>query len=300
MPFRACGLRAFGWRSPRLVLAFCFLGSRGLYDPDEGRYTNVALTMLDTGDWIDPRRNEDTGHWTKPPVTYWAIGASIATFGANPWAARLPMALSYLACIFLCWRSARRLAPGREEIAALAYMTMLMPFGAGQLVTTDFLLSAFQTLAVFAYVEGRFRADGPGAWPWLMWTAFALAFMTKGPPALLPMAVVLLFSWLSPSAQAPRRWQQARRPVALPRAGGALVRLRHPRAQGPAVLLPRFGSGGARGEQSIRTPRRMVGLGRGLRAHAAARHAAVDRDEWCPGCAGCRRRCVAGVLRKRG
>jgi 4-amino-4-deoxy-L-arabinose transferase-like glycosyltransferase len=188
-----------------LLLAFCFLGSRGLYDPDEGRYTNVALTMLDTGDWIDPRRNEVTGHWTKPPLTYWAIGSSVAVFGANPWAARLPMALSYLACVFLCWRSARRLAPGREELAALAYMTMLMPFGASQLVTTDFLLAAFQALAMFAFVEGRFREDGPGAWPWLMWTAFALAFMTKGPPALLPMAVVLVFAWLSPSAQAPRR-----------------------------------------------------------------------------------------------
>ena len=192
-----------------LLLAFCFLGSRGLYDPDEGRYTNVALTMLDSGDWVDPRRNEEVGHWTKPPLTYWAIGASVAAFGANPWAARLPMALSFLACGFLCWRSARRLAPGREELAALAYLTMLMPFGAAQLVTTDFLLAAFQALAVFAYVEGRFRDDGPGAWPWLMWVAFALAFMTKGPPALLPMAVILAFSWLAPSPRPPRRWQLA-------------------------------------------------------------------------------------------
>ena len=41
-----------------LALAFGFLGSRGLYDPDEGRYTNVALTMLESGDWINPQRNE--------------------------------------------------------------------------------------------------------------------------------------------------------------------------------------------------------------------------------------------------
>jgi 4-amino-4-deoxy-L-arabinose transferase-like glycosyltransferase len=67
-----------------------------------------------------------------------------------------------------------------RELAALAYMTMLMPFGAAQLVTTDFLLAAFQALAMFAYVEGASVDDGPGAWPWLMWIAFALAFMTKG------------------------------------------------------------------------------------------------------------------------
>ena len=192
-----------------LLLAFCFLGSRGLYDPDEGRYTNVALTMLDSGDWMDPRRNEVTGHWTKPPLTYWAIGSSVAAFGQNTWAARLPMALSYLACTWLCWRMARRLVPGREALAALAYMTMLMPAGASQLVTTDFLLAAFQALAMFAFVESRFREEGPGAWPWLMWAGFALAFLTKGPPALLPMAAVAVFAWLSPPPRPAPRWHHA-------------------------------------------------------------------------------------------
>ena len=191
-----------------VLLAFAFLGSRGLFDPDEGRYTNVALTMLDTGNWIEPRRNEDTGHWTKPPLTYWAIAASVSAFGSNAWAARVPMALAYLACIGLCWRTARRLAPGREALAALAYMTMLMPFLAAQLVTTDFLLSAFQALGMWAYVESRFREDGPGQWPWLMWSAFALAFMTKGPPALLPLLVIAVFAWLSPPPSPTRKLQQ--------------------------------------------------------------------------------------------
>jgi hypothetical protein len=77
----------------------------------------VALTMLDDGDWVDPMRNEDTGHWTKPPLTYWAIASSITVFGSNEWAARLPMALAYLACIGLCWGSAKRIAPGREALA---------------------------------------------------------------------------------------------------------------------------------------------------------------------------------------
>lgn len=190
-----------------ITCALFFLGSRGLYDPDEGRYTNVALQMLDTGDWVEPRRNEDTGHWTKPPLTYWAIAASIGTFGSNAWAARLPVALSYLACVLLCWRSARLVAPGRQALAALVYLSMLMPFLASQLVTTDFLLAAFQALAVYAYIEGRFRDDGPGYWPWLMWAAFALAFLTKGPPALLPLLVIALVGWLAPSPRPMRNTQ---------------------------------------------------------------------------------------------
>ena len=74
------------------TLALALLGSRGIWDPDEGRYTNVALNMLDSGDWIDLKRNEHTGHWTKPPLTYWAIAASVSAFGRDPMAARLPMA----------------------------------------------------------------------------------------------------------------------------------------------------------------------------------------------------------------
>ena len=77
-----------------VLLAFTFLGMRGIWDPDEGRYTNVALNMLDSGDWLEPHRHHETGHWTKPPLTYWAIAASVAAFGRDPWAARLPAASS--------------------------------------------------------------------------------------------------------------------------------------------------------------------------------------------------------------
>jgi 4-amino-4-deoxy-L-arabinose transferase-like glycosyltransferase len=185
-----------------LLLAFAFLGSRGLWDPDEGRYTNVALTMLDTGDWVTPRRNDDTGHWTKPPLTYWSIAASVSVLGRNPWAARVPSALSFLLCIGLAWRCARRLAPGTQANAALAYMTMLMPVIAGQLVTTDFLLAATQTLAVTGFVEWRFgEGSRRNGWLWLMWFGFAAAFLTKGPPSLLPLLVIGVFSMLAPSGR---------------------------------------------------------------------------------------------------
>ncbi|WP_052106492.1 ArnT family glycosyltransferase [Novilysobacter defluvii] len=176
-----------------LLLAFAFLGSRGLWDPDEGRYVNVAVNMLDSGDWLNPRRSGDVGHWTKPPLTYWAIASSIGVFGKNPAAARVPVALSYLLCIWLTWRLARRLAPGTERTAALVYATMLLPFGASQLVTTDYLLAAFETLAVWAFVEARLGARHPRAWLILMWVGFALAFLTKGPPGLLPLPVLLVF-----------------------------------------------------------------------------------------------------------
>ena len=184
-----------------MVLAFGLLGARGIWDPDEGRYSNVALMMLDSGDWLNPRRNDEIGHWTKPPLTYWAIAGSIAAFGQTPWAARLPQALAYLACVWLVWRIARRLAPGEEDSAAVIYATMLFTVGAAQLITTDYLLSAFETLAMWAFVELRFGEPAQRRrWTALMWAAFALAFLTKGPPALLPLLVMVACDRLVPRA----------------------------------------------------------------------------------------------------
>ena len=179
------------------VLALAGLGLRGIWDPDEGRYTNVALNMLDSGDWLNPHRNHEVGHWTKPPLTYWAIASSVGVLGHTPFAARLPSALAYLLVVGLAWRTARRVAPGGERIAALAYATMLLPFAASQLITTDPFLAACQALAMHGFIEARF-GDRTQARRWLalMWGAFGLAFLTKGPPALLPLLAILAFDLL--------------------------------------------------------------------------------------------------------
>ena len=61
---------------------------------------------------------------------------------------------------------------------------MLFPIGAAQFITTDYLLAACETLAMWAFVEARFgeRAARQSRW-WLasMWAGFALAFLDQGP-----------------------------------------------------------------------------------------------------------------------
>src|SRR6476469_5287440 len=176
-----------------LTLGLLFLGQRGIWDPDEGRYSNVALHMLDSGNWIEPHRSAEIAHWTKPPLTYWAIAATVGVFGHNAWAARLPAALAYLLCVWLSGRIARRVAPGSETQASLVFATMLFTVGASQLITTDYV-----TLAMWCFVEARFGPEGL-ARRWLvgMWAGFALAFLTKGPPGLLPLLAVVAFELMT-------------------------------------------------------------------------------------------------------
>ncbi|AXK73158.1 phospholipid carrier-dependent glycosyltransferase [Lysobacter sp. TY2-98] len=192
------------WRHPALwvalfaiVTTFAFIELRGIWDPDEGRYTNVALNMVDSGDWLIPRRSYEVEHWTKPPLTYWAIASSVVAFGTNAFAARVPSALSHLLCVLLVGLMGRRLAPGNGPRAALTYAAMLFPFGASQMITTDYLLTATETLALWAFVEARFGPSHPKRWLVLMWAGFGLAFLTKGPPGLLPLLPILLFDVLT-------------------------------------------------------------------------------------------------------
>jgi 4-amino-4-deoxy-L-arabinose transferase-like glycosyltransferase len=175
-----------------LLLGLAFQGTRGLWEPDEGRYANVALQMIHGHDFVTLRRNEDALHFTKPPVTYWAIAASVASFGRNEWAVRLPIALAYVFTVLLVFRLGRHFVPDKPWLPGLVYASSAVPFLAANTVNTDTMLAAMETLAVACYASERFGA-GSRRWLDAMWAAFGLAFLTKGPPALLPLVAILVF-----------------------------------------------------------------------------------------------------------
>lgn len=177
-----------------LFMALLFQGSRGLWDPDEGRYSNVALQMIDSGDYLTPRRNDDALHVTKPPVTYWAMAASVHAFGRSEWSLRLPMALAFALTACLVFSLGRVFVPGRPWLPALVYLSSPLPFLAASVVTTDTLLTLAETIAVLAYVRFRFTV-GTRYWLDAMWLAFGVAFMVKGPPALLPLLAIIVWEF---------------------------------------------------------------------------------------------------------
>ena len=192
----AAAARARGWLVVLLlVVAFSFQGTRGIWEPDEGRYTSAAVNMHESGDWLVPTLDGEHAHLTKPPVTYWAIAASIAALGHNEWAARLPSALAYVGTGLLLLGLGRRLCPTRPWLPAAVWGTSLAPGVAANVVSTDPILVLFETAAMFAFVEAWSRDSALEARRWyrLMWLGWGLAFMTKGPPALLPLLGVVLF-----------------------------------------------------------------------------------------------------------
>lgn len=177
-----------------LVLALAFQGKRGLWDPDEGRYSNVALQMVDSGDYLVPRRNDEVLHVTKPPLTYWTIAASVNAFGRSEWSLRLPMALAFALTVALVFELGKLFVPRRPWLPALIYLGSPLPFLAASTITTDTLLVCAETAAMLAYARTRF---GGYSVRWLdaMWALFGLAFMIKGPPALLPLLAIAVWEF---------------------------------------------------------------------------------------------------------
>lgn len=177
-----------------VIMAFGFQGTRGLWDPDEGRYTNVALEMMQSGDYFQPHRHHETLHVTKPPVTYWALAASMEGFGRNEWAARLPMALAYIVTVLLVYQLGRSFTPKRPWLPALIYAGSPLPFFAANIITTDTLLAFAETAAVLAFALYRFEGRAVRHLD-VMWALFGLAFMIKGPPGLLPLLAIVAWQW---------------------------------------------------------------------------------------------------------
>jgi 4-amino-4-deoxy-L-arabinose transferase-like glycosyltransferase len=196
-----------------VLLYACLLqGVRPLYSPDEGRYTDVALQMLDSGDWLHPMLHREVAHWSKPPLTYWSIAASFAVFGRTQFAARLPGALAFGCTILLMVRLGRHFVPVQPWLPALVYASFAFPSLASNLVTTDTLLTLWETLQVALFVElwGATAASATRRARWMLGVAAGLAFMTKGPPGLLALAACLVFALWSEGWHGLRRafgWQ---------------------------------------------------------------------------------------------
>lgn len=177
------------------ILGFAFQGSRGLYETTEGRYAESAREMLETGDWLVPRLDY-APHWTKPPLAYWTIAGGMALFGTNEWGARFGNAAVFVLTALAVSALAGAMWDRRTGFAA-GLIYALSPFAvlAASSVHTDSLLSFWELLAVLCYWRA-YRANGSrSAKRWIvgMWGLLGAAFLTKGPPALVVLAAILVF-----------------------------------------------------------------------------------------------------------
>ena len=149
--------------------------------------------MLASGNYIVPHLDY-VAYIQKPPLLYWMCALSMRILGVNEFAARFVNALSALigvAAVF--YFTLRTFDRRRAFIAGVVLATTVLYGVMAQILTTDMLLTATITTALFAaYFHWR---DG-GYWRWLFYAAMGCGVLVKGPAgAVLPIVSLLLFAW---------------------------------------------------------------------------------------------------------
>src|SRR5580704_12898500 len=176
------------------------LGRPALWEPDEGRYAEIAREMVLTGDYVTPRDDFEL-YFEKPPLVYWADAASIGVFGANEFAVRLPAALFSVGQVVVTAALAEVMfgaTPGLFAALVLALSPLF--FGFARFATLDPALAFFLTAALAAFYlaarDDSFSKQSARRWMLISAAMLALGTLAKGPIALLLGGAIALL-WLA-------------------------------------------------------------------------------------------------------
>lgn len=208
LPLRTLIWLAFGFA----ILLLATNGFRPLFNPDEGRYVDIPLEMLQRGNFILPHLN-GVVYLEKPPLQYWLSAFFLACFGHNAWAGRLVLGVAWLCIGFMVYRLSRTLYSSERAIYAviLALSGLLMQLMA-TLLTLDLTLSAWLLMALWCLCEAQWSYDDNSVrgslntataqrrargFMWGCYAAMALATLTKGLIGLvLPGIGLIVYSVL--------------------------------------------------------------------------------------------------------
>ena len=190
MPRRSRTLRVGFCALIACLLYLPALGRPALWEPDEGRYAEIAREMVQSGDYVTPR-DDWVRYFEKPPLMYWAEALAIKLLGANEFAVRLPAALFSIGQVAITCALAEVMfgaAVGLAAAASLAFSPLF--FGFSRFATLDPALSFFVTAALGCFYMAARAAPGfaRGAargWLYLAAAMMALGTLSKGPVAVV-------------------------------------------------------------------------------------------------------------------
>jgi 4-amino-4-deoxy-L-arabinose transferase-like glycosyltransferase len=174
-----------------LLLAL-HIGSRALWDPDEGRYAEMGREVLALNDWVTPHLNYHL-YFEKPMMFTWMEAASQKLFGVNEAASRIPPLACGLGIVLLVWLLAKDQWGRRAAlVSSVILITSVEFFVLCNSVDINMALAFFITAAMVFFWLGQ--SKGKSIYYYLMWISAAGAALTKGPVGLvLPALAVLLY-----------------------------------------------------------------------------------------------------------
>jgi 4-amino-4-deoxy-L-arabinose transferase-like glycosyltransferase len=177
-----------------VIVLFVGLGRYGLWDPDEGRHSEIARELFNAPSWrgwILPSHNFAAYH-DKPILYYWLAGLSFGVVGPNELGARLVSAFAAIATlvtVFL-W-SATVWERATARFAVLVTLSSAGFLALGRYGSLDMLLTCWLTLGLTAAERWIASPDRRG-WLYVVAVTAALGMLTKGLVAPLFLAGIPL------------------------------------------------------------------------------------------------------------
>ena len=171
-----------------------FLGAVNLFDWDEANFAEAAREMVASHNYLQVTINFEP-FWEKPPLFFWLQVLAMKGFGITAFAARFVNALVGVLTLVTVYGIGRKLYDRLFGwVWGLAFLGSFLPqvyFKSGIIdpVFNYFIFSGLSLAVGGRFESGRWRR---GLWQALGGGAVGLAVLTKGPVALLIVALVLL------------------------------------------------------------------------------------------------------------
>jgi 4-amino-4-deoxy-L-arabinose transferase-like glycosyltransferase len=179
-------------------------------DRDEARFAQATKQMVETGDFVDIRFQDEV-RYKKPVGVYWLQAATVETALAlglpraqvRIWLYRVTSLIGAIGAVLLTYWTALAFVTRRgAALAALMMCSCVLLGGEARLAKTDamLLLTVVAAMGAMARVylswqRGEDPAHPPWSWPAIFWTALAGGILLKGP--LILMFVVLTIGTLA-------------------------------------------------------------------------------------------------------
>ncbi len=167
-----------------VVTVFPFLGETLFQSKGEPREAIVAVSMLQTDNWILPINNGGDIAY-KPPFLHWCVAFfSLLAGHVTEYTSRLPSALAMVimaVCAYLFY--ARRRGTELGFVTALVTLTAFEVHRGGWACRVDMVLTLFIVLALFQLY--RWLERGSRGFPFWAVLWMSLAALTKGPVGII-------------------------------------------------------------------------------------------------------------------
>ena len=176
------------------LLFFFHLGTRPLWDGDEGMHATTSKDMVLSGDWITPTFNGEK-FYDKPVLYNWFVSLSFLVFGFTEFAARLPSAILGTGCVMVVYLLGRGIfGPIVGFLSGVILATSGEHLILSRVVVHDIALDFFITLALYFFYRGLQNEQQRKRYYLLFYASCGFAVLAKGPIGLLlPALIISLF-----------------------------------------------------------------------------------------------------------